>query len=95
MDVAPSSRQLDFDGEDIWWEYIWGCDERGRLEHLLVAALLNTDIRRRLLDHDLSLFESFHLSDSTILRICDVQAHGLSAFTAELLRKLAISPVTT
>ncbi len=95
MDVSPWPDAPGFADADLWWGYLWGCDERARLEHLLVAALLDTDIRGRLLDHDPALLRAFHLSDRTIMCICAIQDRGLNSFTAELLNRLALSSLVT
>lgn len=54
-------------------------EERERLDTLLGAALVNSDVRQRLLrDRDLSLFRAFSLSEETQTWLCGIKVTSLT-----------------
>ncbi len=79
MDVSPWPNGRGFTGADVWWDYVLSKDEQCRLENLLGVALLNGDVRERLLhSHDNSLLAAFGLSQETQAWLCSVKASSLA-----------------
>jgi len=79
MDVSPWPAGRGFTGADAWWDYVLSKDEQSRLENLLGMALLNGDVRERLLHtQDHSLLAAFGLSQETQAWLCSVKASSLA-----------------
>lgn len=77
-DVSPWPTGQGFSGAKAWWQHILSQDERKRLDNLMGVALLDTEIRRRLLTgQDDSLFSAFGISDETRQQLRSIQATSL------------------
>ncbi len=50
MDVTPWPKGHGFTGSDAWWQYMLSKDERRRLDNLMGVALLDEEIRGRLVE---------------------------------------------
>src|SRR5262249_12085496 len=78
MDVLPWPQGQGFSGTANWWEYVGKEDEQKRLDNLMGLALLDEDVRDRLLDGtDDSLLTAFGLSEETRTRLRTVRASSL------------------
>lgn len=66
MDVTPWPNGQGFSGSSQWWDYVMQKEEKQRLDNLMGIALLDEDVRKRLVhDRDSSLFTAFGLSKET------------------------------
>ena len=78
MDIAPWPRGRGFQGGPEWWDYVLSKEEKQRLDNLMGIALLDTDVRARLLeDRDESLLTAFGLSEEMRARMQSVSATTL------------------
>ncbi len=81
MDIFPWPKGRGFDGADAWWQYTLCKEERKRLDDLMGAALLDTDICDRLVkQRDRSLLTAFGLSDETQGWLRSIKANSLVEF---------------
>ena len=66
MDILPFPKGRGFSGSTAWWDYVLSKDEQSRLDNLMGVALLDGDVRDRLLNRgDAKLFSAFGLSTET------------------------------
>jgi hypothetical protein len=85
LDITSWSGKRGFSGADEWWNYVRNQDERRRLDHLLGVALLDENVRRRLVDsRDEALLTAFGLSESTKWWIVTLRANSLSDIAKEV-----------
>lgn len=81
MDVFPWPHGHGFEGTDAWWNYVLSKEECKRLDNLMGLALLDEDIRTRLLkERDTSLFNAFNLAPETQAWLCAIKANTLAEF---------------
>ena len=86
MDITPWPRGQGFTGANAWWDYMMSKEERRRLDNLLGVALLDEDIRTRLVSkRDDSLLEKFGLSEKTRSRLRDIQASSLADLAQQIM----------
>jgi hypothetical protein len=79
MDVSPWPNGRGFSGSSTWWNYVMNKEEKQRLDDLMGVALLDGDVRKRLVDdRDISLFTAFGLSKETQNWLRDIPANSLS-----------------
>jgi hypothetical protein len=89
MDVSPWPQGHGFSGADTWWNYVLSKEERRRLDQLLGIALLDDEVRERLVEHrDRALFEAFGLSTETQTWLCSVQAASLTELAQAVVARL-------
>ncbi len=87
MDVSPWPTGHGFEGASIWWEGMTRKDEMQRLDNLMGVALLDEDVRRRLVkERDTSLLAAFGLSKETQKWLREVKAATL----AELAQAIVV-----
>lgn len=86
LDIVPWSCGLGFQGSGAWWAYVHRQTELGKLELLLIAALLSDDVGALLLTHDRTLLEAFQFSDETIAVLAAITAATISDFAAAFFR---------
>ncbi len=78
MDVLPWPRGRGFSGGKNWWQYVLSKEERRRLDNLMGIALLDEDVRDRLVKHrDRSLLDAFGICEETQSWLRSVQAGNL------------------
>ena len=90
IDLSPWPTGEGFQGGAAWWEYIRSQGEADRLDALMLAALLNTEVAERLLKHDTALFEMFGLSDQIVTCLCQIEATSLEVFAEIMTTNLDI-----
>jgi len=79
LDITSWTGKRGFTGADEWWNYVRNQDERRRLDHLLGVALLDENVRNRLVNvRDDALLTAFGLSESTKWWIVTLTATSLS-----------------
>jgi len=89
MDVTPWPKGHGFAGSDAWWQYMLSKDERRRLDNLMGVALLDEEIRGRLVDQrDNTLMDAFGLSTETKSWLRTVKATSL----VELAQAIVSAP---
>jgi len=89
MDVSPWPKGQGFAGSDAWWQYMLSKDERRRLDNLMGVALLDEEIRGRLVEQrDNTLMEAFGLSTETQGWLRTIQADSL----VELAQAIVSAP---
>jgi hypothetical protein len=86
MDISPWPTGEGFQGAKAWWDYVLRHSEQDRLDFLILAALVSSEVRDLLLKHDLSLFEKFELSAKTIAHLSRIEAQTLEEFVQAMLR---------
>jgi len=87
MDVLPWPQGHGFTGTAAWWDHVGKQDEQKRLDNLMGLALLDEDVRDRLLDGtDDSLLTAFGLSEETRTRLRTVQATSLTDLAQAITR---------
>lgn len=87
MDVSPWPTGHGFEGASIWWEGMTRKDEMQRLDNLMGVALLDEDVRHRLVkERDTSLLAAFGLSKETQAWLREVKAATL----AELAQAIVV-----
>lgn len=92
LDVTSWSGKRGFSGADEWWCYVRNQDERRRLDHLLGVALLDENVRHRLVDiRDETLLSAFGLSESTKGWIITLKANSLSDIAREVATNFQMS----
>jgi hypothetical protein len=85
LDITSWSGKRGFSGADEWWNHVRNQDERHRLDNLLGVALLDENVRRRLVDNrDAELLNAFGLSESTKWWIGSLSASSLSDIAREV-----------
>lgn len=85
LDTGAWTGQPGFNGSDEYKTFVRNKDEGSRLNHLLGMALLDADIRYRLVDvRDESLLTSFGLSEATKKWITAIQANTLADIASEV-----------
>ncbi len=78
MDVSPWPNGHGFSGANSWWEYMISKEERQRLDNLMGLALLDEDVRERLVNkRDDSLLAAFGLSEATRGWLRAIRANSL------------------
>jgi predicted site-specific integrase-resolvase len=93
MDVSPWPQGHGFIGSDTWWNYVLSKEERRRLDQLLGVALLDDEVRERLVERrDRALFERFGLSTETQTWLCSVQAASLTELAEAVVATLDMAP---
>jgi hypothetical protein len=85
MDVTPWPNGQGFQGGTSWWEYVLTLNERDRLDYLMMAALLSTEICDMLLNHNQELFHAFEFSQETLSRLKEIQVSTLEEFADAIL----------
>lgn len=86
MDVLPWPNGHGFKGTETWWDYVRGKEESKRLDNLMGLALLDEDIRNRLVkERDASLFAAFELSSQTQAWLRSIKATSLTEFAAAVV----------
>ena len=66
MDISPWPRGRGFSGGNAWWDYLHDQDEQKRLDNLMGVALLDDNVRDKLLNNqDDTVLEAFGLSEET------------------------------
>ena len=89
MDVSPWPQGRGFEGSTVWWEDVMGRDEKQRLDNLMGVALLDADIRDRLVNkRDLSLLDAFGLSKETQNWLQEIKAHSLTELAQAIVFKI-------
>jgi hypothetical protein len=79
MDVSPWPTGHGFEGASIWWDGVSRRDEMQRLDNLMGVALLDEDVRHRLVkERDTSLLAAFGLSKETQKWLREVKAGTLA-----------------
>lgn len=85
LDITSWSGKRGFSGADEWWNYVRNQDERRRLDHLLGVALLDENVRHRLVNtRDDALLTAFGLSESTKWWIVTLRANSLADIAKEV-----------
>lgn len=88
MDISPWPQGQGFAGGKAWWDYMLSQDERKRLDHLMGVALLNDDIRERLVSQrDVALLVAFGLSEETQGWLRGIQATSLVELAQAIVSK--------
>jgi hypothetical protein len=87
MDVFPWDRGQGFINADLWWRYVGSRSEAERLELLIMTALINVEVARRLLRHDPALYARFGLSENFRRRHLPIHARSLETFTEQLINR--------
>jgi hypothetical protein len=92
MDVSPWPQGHGFTGSDTWWNYVLSKEEQRRLDQLLGVALLDDEVRERLVERrDTTLFEAFGLSMETQTWLCSVQAASLTELAQAVVARLRVT----
>lgn len=85
LDITSVGGKRGFTGADEWWSHVRNQDEHRRLDNLLGVALLDENVRRRLVDNrDDELLNAFGLSESTKWWIGTLSASSLSDIAREV-----------
>lgn len=85
LDIFPWPHGQGFTGRNAWWEYVLIQSEKQRLDFLLLAALLSSEVCELLLQNDKELFDAFDFSKETIALLSQIHAKTLDEFASELL----------
>jgi hypothetical protein len=85
LDLCPWPTGFGFQGAADWWFYVTSRNEEEKLDLLLAAALLNNDVREKLLNHDLSLFDRFQFSPETLILLSQMRAETLTKLCKGLI----------
>lgn len=89
MDVLPWPTGHGFSGSGTWWEYVLEKEEKRRLDNLMGIALLDEDVRHRLVkERDSSLFTAFGLSPETQSWIRALPANSLTELAQAIVSTL-------
>lgn len=92
MDVLPWPNGHGFEGTGLWWEYVMSQEERQRLDNLMGIALLDADVRDRLVNQrDDSLLTAFGLSNETKNWLHAIQADTLVELAQEIVLRASHS----
>lgn len=88
MDVTPWPDGRGFSGAEIWWDYMMAKDEKQRLDSLMGLALLDEDIRERLVyKRDQSLYRAFGLSAETQAWLSRLKASSLAELAEAIIAR--------
>jgi hypothetical protein len=86
VDVLPWPNGYGFAGADAWWQHSLNQSERERLDDLMGLALLDQDVRERLIvQHDTSLFDAFGLSEETRHWLASLRVNTLKEFAQAIV----------
>jgi hypothetical protein len=86
VDVLPWPNGYGFAGADAWWQHSLNQSERERLDDLMGLALLDRDVRERLIvQHDTSLFDAFGLSEDTRQWLASLRVNTLKEFAQAIV----------
>lgn len=86
IDIKPWPSGYGFQGGSEWWNYVLSQEESKRLDNLMGLALLDEDMRHRLLtERDSSLFRAFDLAPQTQAWLQSIQATNLAEFAEAIL----------
>ncbi len=89
MDISPWPQGRGFEGAQMWWQDVMGRDEKQRLDNLMGIALLDADIRDRLVNkRDSSLLTAFGLSQDTQHWLQEIKAHSLAELAQAIVYKI-------
>jgi hypothetical protein len=91
MDVIPWPNGQGFQGGTLWWEYVLNLNEQDRLDFLMMAALLSTEVCGMLLNHNQDLLETFNFSEEMLCRLSEIQVSTLVEFADAMLPEMARS----
>jgi len=88
MDVSPWPEGRGFAGASTWWEFVMGKEEKQRLDSLMGVALLDDDVRYRLVnERDSSLLSAFGLSKETQSWLREIKAGTLAEFAQAIVSR--------
>lgn len=88
MDVSPWPTGQGFEGANDWWTDMLSKDEMQRLDNLMGAALLDTDVRNRLVtERDETLFSAFGLSEPTRKWLRGIRARTLNELAQAIVAR--------
>jgi hypothetical protein len=86
MDILPWPKGRGFSGVSAWWDYVLSKDEQGRLDNLMGVALLDGEVRERLIKRkDETLFSAFGLSTETKTWINSLNVASLDELAQEII----------
>jgi hypothetical protein len=89
MDVLPFPNGRGFSGASAWWDYVMSKEERQRLDNLMGLALLDENVRDRLIHkRDESLLGAFGLSRETQNWLRAVNASSLTELAEAIVGRL-------
>jgi hypothetical protein len=91
MDVIPWPNGQGFQGRTLWWEYVLNLNEQARIDFLMMAALLSTEVCAMLLNHNQDLLEAFNFSEEMLSRLSEIQVSTLEEFADAMLPETAPS----
>lgn len=78
MDIYPWPQGYGFEGGETWWQDMKRKDELQRLDNLMGVALLDEEVRHRLVnERDTSLLAAFGLSKETQNWLREIKAGSL------------------
>jgi len=77
VDLFTWSNGLGFRNAEDWWEYVANHKEQEKVELIMVMALLDTNYCKRLLQHDITLFQQVALSESTVQWLKELHAESI------------------
>lgn len=87
MDVSPWPEGRGFEGARLWWDDLARSDEMKRLDNLMGVALLDENVRHRLVkERDASLLTAFGLSSETQSWLREIQASTLAELAQAIVR---------
>ena len=86
IDVNPWPTGYGFKGGNEWWTYVLSQEESKRLDNLMGLALLDEDLRHRLvIERDTALFKAFDLTPQTQAWLQAVKADNLTEFAQAIV----------
>jgi hypothetical protein len=86
IDISPWPNGYGFQGASDWWNYVLSQEESKRLDNLMGLALLDEDLRRRLVhERDTSLFNAFKLAPPTQAWLKSIKATTLTELAQEIV----------
>ena len=88
MDISPWPRGHGFDGGAAWWAHTLSKEECKRLDDLMGAALLDSEICERLIaKRDVTLLAAFGLSEETQGWLRGIKAGSLVEFANAIVTR--------
>ncbi len=91
MDVLPAPTDYAFTDADISWQHPLPQSEREQLDSLMGLALLDNNVRERLIvQHDPALLDAFDLPDDTRRELSRIQADTLKEFAQAVVAASAV-----
>jgi len=88
MDISTRSSAKQLDGSREWLDDMLSRDEMRRLDNHMGVALLDTDVRNRLVnERDQSLFVAYGLSERTQNWLHEVQARTLNELARAIVSR--------